>query len=227
MAEKKKAGTAPRPSRRAKSARRRRTRSRTPTRPTWAARPRRSPKATIDVVNASNEKVRDIVLHPDVFRAPREQAPPLRGGQAVPRRRPRAARTPPRTAPWSAARARSRGGRRAPAAPASARPARRCGGTAAPCSGPQPRDYSYDMPKKARAAALRSALSQRVQDGALKVVDALRHRASRRRKRAEGDPRQARRRGQDAARGQRARRDNLVLSGRNIPGVQGRATRPR
>src|SRR6186713_198203 len=37
--------------------------------------------------------------------------------------------------------------------------------------GPQPRDYSYDMPKKARAAALRSALSQRAQDGGLKIVD--------------------------------------------------------
>jgi large subunit ribosomal protein L4 len=36
--------------------------------------------------------------------------------------------------------------------------------------GPVPRDYSYDMPKKARAAALRSALSQRVQEGALRVV---------------------------------------------------------
>jgi hypothetical protein len=32
--------------------------------------------------------------------------------------------------------------------------------------GPTPRDYSYDMPKKARAAALRSALSQR----ALKIT---------------------------------------------------------
>src|SRR3954453_23505054 len=37
--------------------------------------------------------------------------------------------------------------------------------------GPTPRDYSYDMPKKARAAALRSALSKRAQDGGLKVVD--------------------------------------------------------
>ena len=37
--------------------------------------------------------------------------------------------------------------------------------------GPVPRDYSYDMPKKARAAALRSALSKRAQDGGLKVVD--------------------------------------------------------
>ena len=32
--------------------------------------------------------------------------------------------------------------------------------------GPMPRDYSYGMPKKARAAALRSALTQRVREGA-------------------------------------------------------------
>lgn len=37
--------------------------------------------------------------------------------------------------------------------------------------GPSPRDYSLAMPKKARAAALRSALSQRLKDGGLKVVD--------------------------------------------------------
>ena len=37
--------------------------------------------------------------------------------------------------------------------------------------GPTPRDYSYDMPKKAKKAALRSALSKRAQDGGLKVVD--------------------------------------------------------
>ena len=36
--------------------------------------------------------------------------------------------------------------------------------------GPVPRDYSYSMPKKAKAAALRSALSLRVKDGVLKVV---------------------------------------------------------
>src|SRR5262249_25080546 len=37
--------------------------------------------------------------------------------------------------------------------------------------GPQPRDYSYSMPKKARAAALRSALTQRYHDGGLRVVE--------------------------------------------------------
>src|SRR6266446_1049585 len=37
--------------------------------------------------------------------------------------------------------------------------------------GPVPRDYSYDMPKKARAAALRSALTRRYNDGGLRVVE--------------------------------------------------------
>jgi large subunit ribosomal protein L4 len=37
--------------------------------------------------------------------------------------------------------------------------------------GPQPRDYSYAMPAKARSAALRSALSQRANDGGLKIID--------------------------------------------------------
>jgi large subunit ribosomal protein L4 len=39
--------------------------------------------------------------------------------------------------------------------------------------GPVPRDYSYSMPKKARAAALRSALAQRAAEGALQIVEAF------------------------------------------------------
>lgn len=39
--------------------------------------------------------------------------------------------------------------------------------------GPEPRDYSYRMPKKKRRAALRSALSQKVQAGQIRVVDSL------------------------------------------------------
>lgn len=39
--------------------------------------------------------------------------------------------------------------------------------------GPQPRDYSYKMPKKKRRAALRSALSQKVANERLRVVDSL------------------------------------------------------
>ena len=39
--------------------------------------------------------------------------------------------------------------------------------------GPQPRDYSYQLPKSARKAALRSALAARHGEGKLVVVDAL------------------------------------------------------
>jgi large subunit ribosomal protein L4 len=39
--------------------------------------------------------------------------------------------------------------------------------------GPKPRDYAYGLPKKVRRAALRSALTMKVRDGLLKVVDLL------------------------------------------------------
>lgn len=39
--------------------------------------------------------------------------------------------------------------------------------------GPQPRDYSYTLPKKVKRGALRSALSQKVAEGKLKVVEAF------------------------------------------------------
>ncbi len=37
--------------------------------------------------------------------------------------------------------------------------------------GPQPRDWSYNMPKKMRQGALRSALSERVREGNVLVID--------------------------------------------------------
>lgn len=39
--------------------------------------------------------------------------------------------------------------------------------------GPQPRDYSYSLPKKKRRAALRSALSLKMKNGQIKVVEDL------------------------------------------------------
>lgn len=39
--------------------------------------------------------------------------------------------------------------------------------------GPRPRDYSYDLPRKMLLGALRSALSAKLRDGELKVVDAF------------------------------------------------------
>ena len=44
---------------------------------------------------------------------------------------------------------------------------------AARCTGPQPRDYSYKLPRKMVLGALRSALSAKVRDGELKVVQAF------------------------------------------------------
>jgi large subunit ribosomal protein L4 len=45
--------------------------------------------------------------------------------------------------------------------------------------GPKPRDYSYEVPKKVRKAALRSALSLRVRDGKLLIVSEWRPAAPR------------------------------------------------
>jgi large subunit ribosomal protein L4 len=84
--------------------------------------------------------------------------------------------------------------------------------------GPVPRDYSYSVPKKTRLAALRSALSQRVQDGALKVVDRFTIDA----------PKTKALKGQLERWGASGKTllvehrpaDALVLSGRNIPGLK-------
>ena len=47
--------------------------------------------------------------------------------------------------------------------------------------GPQPRDWSYNMPKKMRRGALRSALSERVREGNVIVVEGCRSKSPRRR----------------------------------------------
>ena len=39
--------------------------------------------------------------------------------------------------------------------------------------GPQPRSYAFDMPKKVRIGAIRAALAQKLQDGAVIVVEKL------------------------------------------------------
>src|SRR2546428_9330071 len=39
--------------------------------------------------------------------------------------------------------------------------------------GPQPRSYAYQLPKKVERGALRAALAEKVQDGAVLVVDRL------------------------------------------------------
>ena len=116
--------------------------ARAPTPPKRAAPPaaRLSPKARGigGRSNAENKKVSDVVLHPDVFGVRvnehllYEAVKQYRAGARARHARDQEPR------PRLAARARSPGGRRAPAAPASARSAPRCGATAAPCSVPSP-----------------------------------------------------------------------------------------
>jgi large subunit ribosomal protein L4 len=84
--------------------------------------------------------------------------------------------------------------------------------------GPVPRDYSYAMPKKARAAALRAALTQRLTEGAVTVVEAF----------AVEEPKTKVLKGLLAKLGIAGKAvvvdhqpaDALVLSGRNLPGVK-------
>src|SRR5229473_3410731 len=84
--------------------------------------------------------------------------------------------------------------------------------------GPVPRDYSYSMPKKARAAALRSALSQRAQDGGLKVVDHF-DLETPKTKALKAILVQLGADGKTLLVDHKPA-DNLVLSGRNIPGLK-------
>jgi large subunit ribosomal protein L4 len=123
-----------------------------------------------DVFDASNAKVGELDLVPAVFGVPvnehlmyeavKEYRAAGRRGTHMTKTRGLVSATGHK--PW-----RQKGTGRARVNESST-PLWRSGGTV---FGPQPRDYSYSMPKKARAGALRSALSQKVSDGAVKVID--------------------------------------------------------
>jgi large subunit ribosomal protein L4 len=133
-----------------------------------SASPPESPK--VHVVNAANEPVRDIQLSPLVFggrvnghlvyEAVKEHRAASRRGTHMTKNRALVAGSGRK--PW-----RQKGTGRARIGDTQ-NPLWRHGGTV---FGPQPRDYSFSMPKKARLAALRSALTQRLQEGALTVVE--------------------------------------------------------
>jgi large subunit ribosomal protein L4 len=124
------------------------------------------------VVNAQNEKVRDITLAAEVFgvkvnhhllyEAVKQYRAGGRRGTHMTKNRALVSGTGKK--PW-----RQKGTGRARAGEAR-NPLWRHGGTV---FGPVPRDYSYAMPKKARASALRSALAQRAAEGALQIVEAF------------------------------------------------------
>jgi large subunit ribosomal protein L4 len=174
-------------------------------------------KSAVDVYNTNNEKVNNIVLHPEVFRTrvnkhllyeavKQYRAGARRGTHAT---KNRALVSGSGKKPW-----RQKGTGRARVGEIRT-PLWRHGGTV---FGPQPRDYSYDMPKKARAAALRSALSQRVQDGGLKIVDHF-DIAEPKTKQLKAILTQLGADGKTLLVDSKPA-DNLILSGRNIPGLK-------
>ena len=126
----------------------------------------------LDIVNGENKKVGSLDLNDEVFggrvktdliweSVVQEQASARRGTHAT---KNRALVSGSGKKPW-----RQKGTGRARVGEIR-NPLWRKGGTV---FGPQPRSYAYDLPKKVRRGALRAALAQKLQDGALVVVDKL------------------------------------------------------
>ncbi|HEY8535979.1 MAG TPA: 50S ribosomal protein L4 [Vicinamibacterales bacterium] len=127
---------------------------------------------TVDVVNAQNQKVGSIDVRDDVFggrvkvdliweSVVRQNAAERRGTHAT---KNRALVSGSGRKPW-----RQKGTGRARVGEIR-NPLWRKGGTV---FGPQPRSYAYALPKKVELGALRAALTQKLRDGAVIVVDAL------------------------------------------------------
>jgi large subunit ribosomal protein L4 len=126
----------------------------------------------INIVNGNNDKVADLELKDDFFggrvntdliweSVVQENASERRGTHAT---KTRAMVSGSGKKPW-----RQKGTGRARVGEIR-NPLWRKGGTV---FGPQPRSYGFEMPKKVRRGALRAALAQKLQDGALIVVDKL------------------------------------------------------
>ena len=127
---------------------------------------------TLDVVNAQNEKVGSLDLRDDVFggrvkadliheSVVRANAAARRGTHAT---KNRALVSGSGKKPW-----RQKGTGRARVGEIR-NPLWRKGGTV---FGPQPRSYDYQLPRKVEKGALRAAITQKLRDGAVIVVDAL------------------------------------------------------
>jgi large subunit ribosomal protein L4 len=127
---------------------------------------------TIDVVNADNKKVGSVDLSDEVFggrvktdliheSVVRANAAERRGTHGT---KTRAMVSGSGKKPW-----RQKGTGRARVGEIR-NPLWRKGGTV---FGPQPRSYEYQLPKKVEKGALRAALTQKLRDGSVTVVDAL------------------------------------------------------
>src|SRR5512141_288805 len=126
----------------------------------------------LDVVNAQNEKVGQIEIADALVGGPiksdliweavvHENAGERRGTHAT---KTRAMVSGSGKKPW-----RQKGTGRARVGEIR-NPLWRTGGTV---FGPQPRSYEYQLPKKVEKGALRAALTQKLRDGEVTVVDAL------------------------------------------------------
>jgi large subunit ribosomal protein L4 len=126
----------------------------------------------IDIVNSNNEKVGALELNEQLFggrvntdliwsAVVQENASERRGTHAT---KNRALVSGSGKKPW-----RQKGTGRARVGEIR-NPLWRKGGTV---FGPQPRSYTYDLPKKVRRGALVAALAQKINDGAVIVVDRL------------------------------------------------------
>jgi large subunit ribosomal protein L4 len=181
------------------------------------AEQRAVPEGSVAVVNADNKRISDLVLHPEVFgvevndhllyEAVKQYRAGARSGTHATKNRALVSGSGKK--PW-----RQKGTGRARVGETRT-PLWRHGGTV---FGPQPRDYSYSMPKKARHAALRSALSQRVKEGAMTVIDQFDIAVPKTRELVAilGKLKVA---GKTLLVDHKPA-DNLVLSGRNIPGLK-------
>ena len=127
---------------------------------------------TLDVVNQQNQKVGSVDLRDEVFggrvkadviweSVTHENASRRRGTHAT---KNRALVSGSGKKPW-----RQKGTGRARVGEIR-NPLWRKGGTV---FGPQPRSYDYSLPRKVERGALRAALTQKLRDGAVTVVDAL------------------------------------------------------
>ena len=127
---------------------------------------------TVDVVNAHNEKVGSVDLSDEVFggrvktdliheSVVRANAAARRGTHAT---KTRALVSGSGKKPW-----RQKGTGRARVGEIR-NPLWRKGGTV---FGPQPRSYEYQLPRKVEKGALRAAITQKLRDGAVVVVDEL------------------------------------------------------
>ena len=127
---------------------------------------------TVDVVDLNNQKVSEVELADDVFGAPVNQSllyEAVRQYQAGLRAGTHATKVRREVSGSGKKLWKQKGTGRARIGSVRS-PLWRHGATV---HGPQPRDYSYKLPKKMLVGALRSALSAKLRDGELKVVQAF------------------------------------------------------